>query len=237
MQLFITDYQIKDQNITIENSEMLDQIRKVLRLRIGDKIAVQWIVYSVEWIIDRHDIEIVDRDDKSLTWKIVSTTNYKLSTINSAMAVAMPNKRDKIELIVQKLTEIWLDEIIFRPSERSLLKERNEKKYERLLKISKEAVEQSWWWKIPEIKFTKNIKDELKNKKIVVFDKTDWKTELWNLKSEFWLVGPEWWLTTNDYKQLEGINYQIRSLGETVLRTETAAIVGGWVIKNIYINN
>lgn len=59
------------------------------------------------------------------------------------MLVAMPNKRDKVELIVQKLTECGLDQIIFWPAERSIIKEWNSKKEERLRKIMKEALEQS----------------------------------------------------------------------------------------------
>jgi len=41
MQLFITDYKLEKENIIINNPEILDQVRKVLRLRKGDKIAVQ----------------------------------------------------------------------------------------------------------------------------------------------------------------------------------------------------
>jgi RsmE family RNA methyltransferase len=59
------------------------------------------------------------------------------------MIIAMPNKRDKIELIIQKLTECGLNQIIFWPSERSILREWNPKKEERLHKIIEEAVEQS----------------------------------------------------------------------------------------------
>jgi len=55
----------------------------------------------------------------------------------------MPNKREKAELIVQKLSEIGVDEIAFWPAERSVIKQRNEKKADRLHKIAKEAVEQS----------------------------------------------------------------------------------------------
>jgi RsmE family RNA methyltransferase len=55
----------------------------------------------------------------------------------------MPNKREKAELIVQKLTEIGVKNIYFRVSEHSIIRQRNEKKAERLDKISHEAVEQS----------------------------------------------------------------------------------------------
>ena len=55
----------------------------------------------------------------------------------------MPNKREKAELIAQKLTEIGVKNIYFRVSEHSIIRQRNEKKAERLHKISHEAVEQS----------------------------------------------------------------------------------------------
>lgn len=63
----------------------------------------------------------------------------------------MPNKREKAELIVQKLSEIGINEILFRPAERSVIKQRNEKKAERLRKIAKEAVEQSRGRQLPKI--------------------------------------------------------------------------------------
>lgn len=87
------------------------------------------------------------------------------------MIVAMPNKWDKVELIVQKLTECGLDQIIFWPSERSVIKERSPKKEERLHKIIKEAVEQSRGRKIPELLFTTTPKDIVGNNPLIVFDK------------------------------------------------------------------
>ncbi|MEI8252333.1 MAG: 16S rRNA (uracil(1498)-N(3))-methyltransferase [bacterium] len=60
------------------------------------------------------------------------------------MIICMPNKRDKAEMIVQKLTEIGINSIVFWPSERSVIRDINLSKMERLEKISKEAVEQSW---------------------------------------------------------------------------------------------
>jgi len=83
----------------------------------------------------------------------------------------MPNKRDKIELIVQKLTECGLDQIIFWPSERSVLRERNSKKEERLNKIIKEAVEQSRGRTVPELIFTTNPKALVGDTPLVIFDK------------------------------------------------------------------
>lgn len=231
MQLFVTDYKIKDKDITIENIDILNQVRKVLRLKKWDIIYVQ---NSWENKTIRYEIEITDWNDKVLFGKILNEEEQIESDSKiSSLIISMPNKRDKIELIVQKLTEIGIDKIIFWPSERSQIKEWNEKKYERLLKISKEAVEQSRWWKSPEIIFTKEIKDYIKDKEVIVFDKTNEEAEINNDWNIVWLVGPEWWLTERDYKQLDWVNYKLKWLWETILRTETASIVGWWILKNL----
>ena len=94
-----------------------------------------------------------------------------------SMIIAMPNKRDKVELMVQKLTECGLDQIIFWPSERSVLRERNSKKEERLNKIIKEAVEQSWGRNIPELYFAQNITKYLQDTEVIIFDKSGTRNE------------------------------------------------------------
>ena len=86
------------------------------------------------------------------------------------MLVAMPNKREKVELIIQKLSEIGVDEIFFRPAERSVITQRNEKKVDRLQKIAKEAVEQSRGRKIPNIVWCERVKECVKDRQVVIFD-------------------------------------------------------------------
>jgi RsmE family RNA methyltransferase len=87
------------------------------------------------------------------------------------MAIALPNKREKAELIVQKLAEIGVDEILFRSAERSVHKQWNEKKADRLYKIAKEAVEQSRGLRIPKIGWCETFRGECEGKRVVVFDK------------------------------------------------------------------
>ena len=87
------------------------------------------------------------------------------------MLIAMPNKREKAELIVQKLTEIGIDEILFRPAENSVITQRNEKKAERLMKIAKEATEQSRGIRIPKVARCEDVSALCKDKQVIVFDK------------------------------------------------------------------
>lgn len=230
-QLFITDCKIQWEEILISNKDLLNQVRKVLRLQKWDTVYIQ-----NEWI--RYEVEIEDWNDATLTWMIKSTIHCNEQKQKAWMIIGMPNKWDKVELIVQKLTEIWVDEIIFWPSERSVIKSWNSNKEERLVKIAREAVEQSWGWNMPIITFMSNIKEALKDKTVIVFDKTDAVTlsqakSMCSLhKMLVGLVGPEGGLTERDYGVLEWVKYEIRGLGDTMLRTETAAIVWGWIMRN-----
>ena len=141
MQLFVTEYKKKDKTVIINDSDLLSQLRKVLRASIGDIIRIQSPKQEIKKT--RYELRIEFRDNETLEGTIISEQQYEIPQEKRGMIIAMPNKRDKVETIVQKLTECALDEIVFRPSERSVIKERNENKVERLHKIIKEAVEQS----------------------------------------------------------------------------------------------
>jgi len=233
MQLFVIDYTKKGETIIIADSDLLSQIRKVLRVRIGDTIWIQNPEY--EHTKTRYEIRIDMWDNKTLEWTIISKHYHESITTTKSMIIALPNKRDKIELIVQKLTECWLDQIVFWPAERSIIKDWNPKKEERLRKIMKEAVEQSRWRKMPELHFAKDIKTYIQDGAIIIFDKTSIHGNTWGTRNKgqvTGVVGPEWWLTPKDYELFSAKNPEIRSLWDTVLRIETAAIIWGWIVKN-----
>lgn len=230
MQLFITEFEKKWESIKISNTEILSQIRKVLRMKIWDEFFVQ-----NENI--RYKLQITDRDDKNIFWNIIDSIEYPQPIDENWIAIAMSNKRDKMETIVQKLSEIGIKHIYFWPSERSVIRERNEKKLERIDKIAKEAIEQSRWRFLPEIKFEKDISKIIEWKKIIIFDKSENTVEQQQkqIKKQpiFWIIWPEWWLTENDYK-IFWDNIKTVSLWDTVLRTETASIIAARIIKNIF---
>lgn len=197
MQLFITEFEKKWESIKISNQEILAQIRKVLRMKVWDEFFVQ--NKNI-----RYKLQITDRDDKNIFWNIIDSIEYSEPIDNNWIVIAMSNKRDKMEIIVQKLSEIWIKHIYFRPSERSVIREWNEKKAERLNKIAKEAVEQSRWRFLPEIKFEKDISKIINWKNIVIFNKCENTTiqqkEQNKKQPILWIIWPEWWLTENDYK-------------------------------------
>lgn len=236
MQLFHIEpnkIHVKWDNIEVFSvPELISQLRKVLRIQKWDKICIQ---YSDNKWTTRYEISINDWTDKEFSGEIVSTQTFSFPEKNISMLIAMPNKREKAELIVQKLTEIWVQNICFWVSEHSIIRQWNDKKAERLYKISHEAIEQSRWILLPKIKFLSP--NEL-NKFITwksLFLANQWGLSYKVIKSEWkdfcWIIWPEWWFSNNDLLTFKKAN--IIDLWTNVLRMETASIVLAWLLKNI----
>ncbi|MDR2416259.1 MAG: RsmE family RNA methyltransferase [Candidatus Peribacteria bacterium] len=171
-QLFIIPtLQKKGNQLFLPNvTDLLAQLRKVFRANIGESIFVQSAVSEPNEII-RYELKITHRTDKDLVGEIVNEQPLVAVPIPSiTLLIAMPNRREKAELIVQKLSEIGIDEILFRPAERSVIHQRNLKKAERLYKIAKEATEQSRGIRIPNITWCKEIEKACEGKELIIFD-------------------------------------------------------------------
>lgn len=77
------------------------------------------------------------------------------------LAIALPNKWSKAELIVQKLAEIGVSKLIWFPAQRSQYQEIPEKKLQRMKDIAKEATEQSWGWEMMEIDYVPTLENNV----------------------------------------------------------------------------
>ena len=238
MQLFHIDAEkihVKWNNIELFSiPELLSQLRKVLRIKKWDKICIQ---FSDNKWTTRCELSIQDRTDKDLTGEIISNQTFSFPEKNISMLIAMPNKREKAELITQKLTEIWVENIYFWVSEHSIIRQRNEKKAERLDKISHEAVEQSRWIQLPEIKFLKSekeLKDFMSWKNVIIANMnwlSCWELTLNESNDLCGIIWPEGWFSPKDLKFFD--NAKVIDLWENVLRMETASIVLWWLLKNM----
>lgn len=116
----------------------------------GDVISVQKKAESdklqaTSYQLCRYVVRVDDRDHERVYGTVLEKT---LAPEDGdpivTMYIAFPNKRDKAELIVQKLAELGVARIVFWVAERSVLRQTNDNKVARLYKIIHEAVEQSW---------------------------------------------------------------------------------------------
>ena len=208
-----------------EAPEIIRKLRKVLRAAPG-------YIFCVQNREKRWEVELQNWTDKEISARIVKQYEKNNLQAQSAMLIALPNKQDKLELIVQKLTEIWIQRIILRPAERSIVKSFSPNKQERLHKIMQEALEQSRGWEMPKIQFITDLKELCEKYQLCIFDlKENSNGKVKNIdKPLLWVIGPEGGLTDKDYEQFGNEWYGI-NLGEQVLRMETAAIIWSWLIK------
>ena len=213
-----------DNNIILEISDM-HHIKNVMRMNSNDKIEC---IYNKKLYICRvgdiniNSFEIIEELDD----------NNELP-IEITIAVSLV-KEQKMDLILQKLTELGVSRIIPLKTERSIVKiddKRFKKKKDRWISICKEASEQSKRNIIPEITDIKTIK-ELNDYEydLKLFGSVSNKENLVNKYLQknnkyakiIFVIGSEGGLSPKEEELLTSMNYIPTSLGNRVLRVETA---------------
>lgn len=208
-------------------------IKKVMRMKINDIIEVVYddkLYRAIIKNIDNIEIEVLEE------LKQVDDKYPKISLI-------IPNlKEQKIDLILQKGTEIGISEFIIVPYERSVVKydERKEKvKLARWQKICKEASEQSMRIDIPLINIEKDWKfiDKIEGLKLVCstnernnYIKSVLK-KINDCDKITLAIGPEGGITPKEEAYLEERGFKKITLGTQIMRVETVPIFLASVIR------
>ncbi|NLB72161.1 MAG: 16S rRNA (uracil(1498)-N(3))-methyltransferase [Chloroflexi bacterium] len=159
-------------------------------------------------------------------------------------------KREKVEWIIQKGTEIGIARFIPYVSSRSLVQNlnTNRARQDRLEAIAREAAEQSLRSRLPTLLPVSTYGDMLKNTashdlKLIAWEGTAivQRVGLQTLQplvgkkkqSLVLLIGPEGGFSTEEVSQAESFGFQQISLGNTILRMETACIAGGAILRHL----
>ncbi len=231
---FVNKNQIQNNKVHIIGSD-INHIVNVLRLKIDEEIQICSVEDKKNYIA-----KIIQYNKENVICKIVEELNISTEPkVKIDIFQGLP-KADKMELIIQKTTEIGVRSIIPVSMERSIVKltkKDEEKKIERWQKISEVAAKQSKRDIIPEIERCINIK-EVQNrinnytKFIVAYEEENSKTlkqVLKELKEEEnieigVLIGPEGGIDEKEIQILKD-KADIVTLGSRILRTETAPIV------------
>jgi len=214
----------------VENNFILDDkdlhhIKNVMRMKDNDNIEVVFDEKLYKCKINYNnkiDITIID--------EISSLENNKKTKISIIVPVLKENKMD---FILQKSTELGVDEIIPVITERTLVKlnDKENKKLERWNRICKEASEQSMRLNIPKITNVKKINDlnNIDGLKIVcstqncISLKKVLQTNT-NYNNIYIIIGPEGGLSINEEKKLNEFGFISTSLGNNILRVETVPL-------------
>lgn len=225
MQLFYnTDISNKTSQITFDKIESKHIVR-VLRKKEGDVLK---ITNGKGYLFDAEIL--VASDKKCIATIINATTKQKQWNYHLHIAIAPTKNNDRIEWFLEKATEIGIDEItpiICHNSERRVVKK------ERLEKIVQSAMKQSLKFTLPKlndsIKFNDFIAQDIEGLKCIAHCEDLEKNLLKNVAKKTdkitILIGPEGDFSLDEINKALENKYQPISLGESRLRTETAALV------------
>ena len=234
---FVPPPQIRDGEVCLRGSDVW-HITKVLRLGMGAHIVVfdgRGHEYRVALErIKRQDIygRVVEQ------WEKQTESPLKLSLVQGVP------KGDKLDLIMQKATEIGMFELIPLASERSYWSSASgqmsaakvHQRLERLSRIGIEAAKQSCRSAVPYIRPIVTVEEFLTappdaDVKLLLWEEEQGKrlketlrTIETPVRSAIVVIGPEGGLTLEEAQQFQASGFQSVSLGQRILRTETAGI-------------
>ena len=216
-----------DENIaTITGSEQ-HHLRNVLRLGPGEIIRIIDGKGSV-YIAKTYDIET-----ESTVAKILSREFHVRKTPSLILFQGLP-KNDKMELILQKTTELGATQIVPISTERSLQKP-SVNRCERWQRVILSATKQCGRAWLPELSDIQKFEDFLKTVKTFALTLILWENEKHQhiktvlrgkpeVESIALLVGPEGGFTDNEVNDAIENGCIPVTISSNILRTETAAI-------------
>ncbi len=182
--------------------------------------------------------KVIEKNKKELVLSIVKRTKYE-KIISSFDMVFCPPKSNKLDILIQKCTEIGVNNFIPVISDHT---ENRKLNLMRIKKIIKESVEQSNQTHLPEIfdpiSFDTFIEKCKKDNQIFFADIQsninfeDLKIE--KNKSNSIFIGPEGDFSSKELEVLrKSKNFYSFSLGKRILRSETAAISSLVLFNNL----
>ena len=228
-------------NSIVENTTKLlskehgHYVSNVMRLKLGSHI--NFFNKDGEW---ESEITLIQKDkvEVKFTKKIKQASNE--SKIELAICLV---KKNPMETILQKSTELGVSKIIPIVSERTEVKDLN---YERARKIVIEATEQSNQLNPPEISEVKKLKDFLKNldsSTKLLFADVNSQTILKNdniKKGEALsiLIGPEGDFSPAERESILTVpDVKSFTISKNILRSDTAVITAISLVNFVYFNS
>ena len=245
--IFINENEIdlSNKKVTIKSeSENYHHLIKSLRIKRNEYVLCSVVPFSSSF---DYRAVVNDIKDDSITLVVEESVEGNELPANIHLYQGI-SKYDKLEFVIEKAVELGANTITPISTEYCVAKiddKKAEKKIDRFNKISKSAAEQSKRHIIPEIKepieFKKMIL-ELSNKKgfnLLFYENALGITETKKILSKIIesvrngkdknidinvIIGPEGGFSEKEIEMAKNANIDILSLGNRILRTETAAI-------------
>ena len=222
--------------------EIAWQIAKVLRLKVGDIIGL------FDNLQEEYRIELTSLDKKLVSGKVLSHNKNTNEPNVSIVLYQALLPREKFEDVLDKATEVGVNQFVPLETQRTLVKAKDikEEKLQRWKKIVQEAAEQSERGKMPEVRqamlFETAIKKATSEGKVLIAWEREEKVGLSNVIPNLirdldsrlrgndklfisLFIGPEGGFSEEEIAFAKENGVIPVSLGKRILRSETAGIV------------
>jgi 16S rRNA (uracil1498-N3)-methyltransferase len=231
---------VDDERLIVAGSEA-HHLKKVLRAKIGDSF------YAIDGTGLKYRVVIESVSGSTVTGLISNVTrleNEPFHHITLAMGICRPSKMD---LIVEKGTEIGVSSFIFYYSEKSYLKIKGDsssvRRISRLQKIVRAAAKQSKRSVIPSVMQFKTFAETLGvrgdyDRSLLADSSISSRTieqavrKSHDLKKLLLLIGPESGLTDDEISLAIDAGFSPVRLGPRRLRAETAGVIFPTLVLN-----
>jgi len=223
--------------ILITDKELIHQITKVLRLKIGQQII----------LLDNSGFEYLvnlEKIGKQIEGDVLEKKNNENEPIKKIIICQSLLRGDKLEMVFKFCTNLGVNG--FRPfiSQRSIIKEINPNRIQRCQKIIKESAEQSGRAILPplnKLMSFEEIIDFLKDQqglKLIAWEEekekklADFKKLIKENKEIYLMIGPAGGFSAAEVAQAKAHGFFSFSLGPLIFRSEIAGLITSAIILN-----
>lgn len=234
---FIGDFNLSKKQLFITEAKLVHQLFAVLKIQKDEKIVLsdgqgkEVLALVVTASPKKYQVELQEYKSGGLAsaQRLGGTAKRQIILYCSIL------KKENFELVAQKATEVGVSVIVPIVAERTIKLNINS---ERLNKIIQEAAEQSGRSRLPKILEPMSFNQSLahsKNNNLNIIYQLGGKTiaaiqpRLIRAKTIGVFVGPEGGWSPKELAQSKSAGFELISLGQTVLRAETAAIIGSFL--------
>lgn len=240
MHRFFTDKENINENRIIIKGKDFNHIKNVLRMARGEKLEIS----------SHEDIYLGEIENFSEDAVVINILEKEESSKSESIEISLFQalaKGSKMDLIIQKGTEIGVTNFYGVLTHRTIVKINDEKKEKNRLKrwssIAEEAAKQSKRSKVPKVKEIMTFKNMInflgdQNTIIVPYEDEEnisigqvlkelKKTHEKNINL---IIGPEGGFEEKEIEEIKRIGGRVVTLGDKILRTETAGFVASTII-------
>ncbi|MDF0675235.1 MAG: 16S rRNA (uracil(1498)-N(3))-methyltransferase [Nitrospira sp.] len=240
MPVFFVPPECMSQQTISVTGDMLVHLRDSLRIRVGE------IVLFGDGVSHHYRTEITAVTKQRLTGRIIETITQPAPMAPFLMLGQALLKGEKMDWVIQKATELGMDELVPMESRQSVVQLKADRvghQLARWQRIALEAAQQSEQWRVPTIAPTRSLAALLTSRAtgtitLMLVERREGKTlqtvELpQNVTgSVLVLIGPEGGWSKEEVQLAEQANVVPITLGRQILRAETAAIAAISILQS-----